>query len=57
MSFVFRAEQAELEKRLKDLESKVIVGGINLVINQFIMINNYMYSCRHYMYVLVLDAK
>ena len=28
---LYRAEQAELEKRLKDLESKVIVGGVNLV--------------------------
>ena len=29
-----RTEQAELEKRLNDLESKVIVGGINLVSNR-----------------------
>ena len=38
MILFIREEQADLMKRLSDLESKVIVGGVNLVGVNFVVL-------------------
>ena len=38
MILFIREEQADLMKRLSDLESKVIVGGVNLVSVNFVVL-------------------
>ena len=50
MILFIREEQADLMKRLSDLESKVIVGGVNLVSVNFVvlyitLLSLYVISC------------